>query len=1307
MPLLSNRPRVKPFPRRRPRPPPPQQQITQQTCDAGGGQEQVKDPVKEKERHAQAVAHTFEALKNHHRVYSVEILSHHGGDKDPKPPPDTITIKTGADGKEELHLGQHVVHNWNWDRNPTNTLTFKKGDLGGHIAFPHDESVHGFGTIRSALTSFSVKTTLKPVTYECAFSSDAGAYVREEGTALKLVWDASGDKWKNATWENNVLSFTYGIEESLFIGQKNYDVIVSFEDLQTKVTYNPAKGDFYFVLTAELQAVFEHANSIVPIPSNPRSDGKHVFPYQLEFTFNPVASGFDGAVLTKALDAATGEVYAVQAVVQKTVSGMFLMAAPNNENSLVEVSHGRLMVGNEAVPSSRQVGDKITWDSMPTHLAEATDLPPAGTLHFPENTTEVNLTAATESAVNPDTNVTGSALRAFQPTSFVALASSTTLSGEDLLSMSQFKQDGNGKYYDYILRESMQDFYTIIQYYMDSELREWYMGMRNPPSLDPTVKQIADTNGSPTDEQKANGDDGVASTWYKTLSVAYLTQVLPPAFPSDDYAGKLNTIRAKQWLKTETSTSSVYTVQSSDLYKNRWMENIPLTGQYIVDQLQNKTTYNTHIDQDKSTWEAEIEVTVVDSDNLTAMKSIIEEINRLGKQGKYWAYWLFRDLTQPSALQMDQVLSIGGAASLDGSAFSRRIQQNCAMLGILDSSTDLQEQYVKVMQVFLLTNIVPLLLDFSGDMTHYTYAVMEILQAFQDKYIGSTDPQMQDAARQIQDNMTKQAVEDLLSVLQVSAEQMATDYSLFKLLYTVDGLLYEVPLGKVLGRFVIGAALSAGIMMFYFGVIDWSQLSTTDKVQVVSEGAVLFTEVAGAMVKRGASIYELWGTDFMGFKNAGKILMTGDCQESMIRASNGLSKWLMQRKGQVEVGVNTAAASEEAIVAGEEDMTLMQNLFGRNLDEFVATRFGAAVAILGLVYGSISHSRSHSKVGNALGVTASALQLTATMGAWLLPETMEGIEAATILSTSGSLATAAAIAGVIIYIIVIEEFRETPIEYFAKHQASAAGLYMEHGADIDSFQKYQPTGELEKEGVSLLMGGSSSQYMKFSLDGTLALAETTNGPDTVFYLITDAYGRAKFIANLPNADNTAIESKVLTIDGTGSLSGASLLTGSSADQQLWVAECQGSVNRDSDDHLQSASFKFYSYYWYKNHSKKYYLGGSNNVPSASESNQQDWTVSMASTKPVGVSMDNIILYTYQKDETFQPTLLNPGSDPKTWSISPALPDFMELDTATGAVSQKSGTAATVTASDTYTLTVTNELGSSSTTFTFEVKVLVF
>ncbi|KAI8505211.1 hypothetical protein Bbelb_173200 [Branchiostoma belcheri] len=1164
-----------------------------------------KKPDKNEKAKPTTVDNMVSLLNKRHKVYNIKVLSSHSADKNPPRAPDTVALKKTADGMQQLQVGQKTINTWSWDKS-TNKLMWSDGDHAGHIAFPHEESARGYGTMSLGQTSYSVMATLSPVTYRCTLSSNAGAYVKQEGSALKLIWDESSSEWKNASWDDNVLSFTYGLEEQFFIGQKTYKVDINFEDLQTNVTYNPAEGDFSFVLTPEFKAVFQHENDTVPVPDDPRDDNKHVFPYLLQFTFNAEASEFTGAMLTKALDAATGEVYAVKAYVQE---------------------------------------------------AEA----------------------LTVSAPPP-------------------------LNGQELLNMSQFKKDDDGRWYDAIQQKSMNDFYTILQYYMDADLRKKYMGMNNAPDLDPTIKQIADTDGNPSDEQRENGDDGNAKDWYKTLSVAYLAQALPTVWTNDSYAAKLNTIRAQKWLKTETSTSSVFNAQSPELYKTHWLRDMPRMGDFLVDQMQNNAEYASYIEQDKNSWIEEVESTVEDPTNQASMLSIIESLTTLGKEGKYWAYWLFRDITQPSALSMLQMLSVGGAASLDGSAFSRQIQQNCAILGILDESATFQEQYIRIIQIFQLTNILPQLIDFSGDMTNYQYAVEDILKGFEEQYINSPDPQMQEAAKEIQEKLNQKNLEDLLSELQKMASQFTGDYNFVKLMTYVDNVYAKGTL-YLLGKLVASAAVCGAIMMFYFGVKNWKSLDGAKRAQVVSDGVLLFANVAAGLVKRGTALYEIWGTEAMTYKNVAKITFEGECQESIERASNGFSKWILKKKGEeAEVGVE--ATTEEAVVAGEEDMSLLETLLGSNLDEFMATRFGGAVAVLGLVFGAISLSKSKTdleKAANSMGVLASTLQICATFGSWLIPEgaMVAGVECAAICSCLGALAVVAAIVGVILLIIELKKKTPDPLKDFATNQANDAGLYMPHGADIDSFQSYQPKGQLEKEGISLQMNGSSQQYLKFNTDGTLSLSPGTNGPDTVFYMTTDSYGRAKFIANLPNADNTAVVSKFLTVDGNGQLSGADQLGGDSANQQLWVAECQGSVQR-TDGHLTSASFKFYSFSMFKAKNKKYYLGGSGGAPEVSESAQQPWTVSMDSTKPVGLRMDDITLFTFQMDQKFTPTLLNPGSDPKNWSIRPDLPSFMQLDQATGAVSQKSGVAPEITASNTYTLTVQNDLGSTSTKFVFKV-----
>ena len=71
---------------------------------------------------------------------------------------------------------------------------------------------------------------------------------------------------------------------------------------------------------------------------------------------------------------------------------------------------------------------------------------------------------------------------------------------------------------------------------------------------------------------------------------------------------------------------------------------------------------------------------------------------------------------------------------------------------------------------------------------------------------------------------------------------------------------------------------------------------------------------------------------------------------------------------------------------------------------------------------------------------------------------------------------------------------------------------------------------------------------------------------------------------------------------------------------------------------------------------------------------------------------------------YLPTLISQGSDPKTWSLSPAPPSFFSFDTGSGQLTQKDGTAGTPTlmSKTTYTLQVVNANGLGTTTFTIEV-----
>jgi hypothetical protein len=136
--------------------------------------------------------------------------------------------------------------------------------------------------------------------------------------------------------------------------------------------------------------------------------------------------------------------------------------------------------------------------------------------------------------------------------------------------------------------------------------------------------------------------------------------------------------------------------------------------------------------------------------------------------------------------------------------------------------------------------------------------------------------------------------------------------------------------------------------------------------------------------------------------------------------------------------------------------------------------------------------------------------------------------------------------------------------------------------------------------------------------------------------------------------------------------------------------------------LQAAPFALYNAAYFARHGVKMYLHASGNIVQASPT-RTSWLLQMVTTKPEGLRMNDIQLDTYDMDASFDPGLTMVGSQPHTWSIQPALPSFMQLNTATGTVSQATGVEPQVLSPTAYTLRVLNPAGSDSTTFSLTVK----
>ncbi|MDZ7957810.1 MAG: hypothetical protein RMY34_07870 [Aulosira sp. DedQUE10] len=1282
------------------------------------------------------VKHFYQLAK----VYSVTAHKQVLGVADSKEAPTTITWLTPEphdSSKDQLFIDQHPIARENWKYNPQEeTLSWHQG-LGEHRhsgtlqMFAHNLS--GMGSLSVGDTHFSATIDVKPVTYQCDVSANAGAYVTGKVGSLNLVWDTNSADWKNATWESKRFTFTYGLKGQMLVGQTNYVETAKFYDNQTETPWNPPENSFTLLVTPEFR--FNFSAEAQETPTDPTSEDeiiKAVFPSLLSFDFDGFAANFAGAMLTgEETDLnPIGTVYAVKGSVQNpTLAGFYSFRTESHPTNILSVFNSRLHINHEPILTSWQEGNTIHWENLSQSQVSSSNLPESGSLHF----SSCGSLMKTGSSVLSGQRISAEEALAHEsiqhhPMLLMAL-NTTTSSGSDLdvhtlLNMSQYQKDKDGNWFDAIQQASMLDFYNILQAYMSSDLREQFISS-NPPELDPQVKSISQVPGKNTPKPEI---------WYETLSIPYLVNALQPKpgeSATDKYVATLNAVRAQAYLKNQTAISDVFQAQAPLLYTNRWKTSGGINGQigdFIEDQEGNTEKYNQIIDQDVVQWKNEIDETVEPSgDNITNLKKMIDNIAEEGKKGKYWAYTFFRFATQPSALSLLRQISLSPATGLDGSAFTRRIQTNCAVLNILDTSSFFIQEYTQVIQLFQIGNILPTLIDYGGDINGYYFAVEKILQAFVDKYVDSQDPQMQEQAEKIQQALNERYITDVLDAYQQIASSFTGILNWEQLANKVEQAFTSrnyPKLAKVVGilgkntvRLIVVSFGAAAIAGFVLGVKKWNDLNDDQKAQVVFGGVEVFSQLAAAIIKRGVAWYAVYDAENSVW-TATKGIFTGSAlTKASSRVENSFARWLVRSEGD-DLALNRLAFAALAFSElEEEEITLAMRIFGRNLDEFVATRLGAMFAVVGIVFSSIALADSKDDLeiaGNALLLSSGILELFATGGAWALGsfgvEAIGGFAVASICAAATALAAFIAIVGVIILIIYLTRHQPSPIENFAKKEASHAGYYMPDKVAIDSFQIYQVEGQPQKSGVALEFNGQTSQSLQFHTDGSLTVVNQAYDTSTAFYLETDYRGYARF-GSLLSGDNRNM-AFFLTLDENKQLLGVAAITDKDKlDQQRWVAELIADFVLDGitlktdivwdGKFVQKASFVFYNAYWNAK-GEKLYLSMSDGKATISGSPAR-WAVDMVSLTCAGLTMDNITLYTYMRDSKYLPSVHRLGSKPFTWSITPALPDFMDFDITTGQVSQKKGVEPTVFPLKEYTMTLSNALNTISATFSLEVK----
>ena len=1200
----------------------------------------------------------------------------------------TITILSPDDNdlsRDELYIDHHHIHSKNWKYvYNRNQLVWKQDSqinqskyLAGQIYF-EDGQEEGAGSMQFSDERQTVHLSYLHPSYTCDISSDAGAYVATDGLTLK--WDTSSDKWKNAKWEEKAITFTYWIEKSIKVGdQQLYQTAIVFKDNKANKTWDVEprgpgdSGAFSSNLSSTGQFTFSLNSGVKP------EDGEY-FPYRMAFQFTDLAQAITGGAILCKEDSTKGTVYAMHGKINNPlITGTYsLMSVDGDDKGSLDTHSGKLVINGKKVASSGTTGNKLWWEGV-----DSACIPPKGFADF-----------------SPDgSKVIASSFGAIGSRSNAALVTddSSTLQFQDLLNMNPFGNDDKGNTVDKVQQAAMEGFYKFIQFYMPKDYLHNFIAP-NPPDLGP-LEDIA----------KDNADN---QTFYSSLAVPYLTNALSRDNHKD--VGKLNARRADKKLKQGISTSDVYKRHAAKLYSYEWQQKFPLMTQFIVDQQVNASTHNEAIDADVAKWKKELKQGIDQStdkdekEQLQQMLAIADDAGNAGKAGKYWAYIMFRYLTSPAYLTALQMILQNGNNS---QILSQDIMRYSSVLSILDPSGHFTEQFVNVVNIFQLAGVLPTLLDFGGNLKEFNFFMKLILEAFIKKYINSQDPQMSNEAKIVAEELKVHSLQDYLDIFNATA---GTTQSWSDLAQTFQNraIKFFGKVGGVVARMLAMSGVVFGIVLLAKGVISWDELTDGQKTKFIlaSVNTLVF------LLRKGVEVYAAKVAG--GWWEAFKVFFYKDLSVASDTLNSTFGKWLIRNASAPGLSETAIAMEKAADVEFEEAFPRVTKIFGRNLSEFMATRFAAAMSIIGIVLSSISLHNSTSsldKAMNALFLTSSILDLVAAVSSWtiaagteVVPVTIAGtivgeISLAAIASLATGLAIAAAIGGIVIMIILMSKHHDPPdpVEDFIKSDAvKNAGLYMSYDTAVDYFEVIKDkVGNSRDIGVAISPASRNPPlFLHISPDGSLSLSGITYAYSTVLSLDTDENGQCTFFTKVWNAKKQA-KILCLTLDDNRSLKMAETINDKDKiNQQKWVVTCKGNVRKVDNGILESGNFTIYNVH----RGRSYYLnvtGTSVNVGSQA----QEWNFSMQGMKPEELSFNNIALSTFDKDRKFYPYLLQAGSTSgQSWSVSPTLPNWLELSTKTGVISQKSGVAPPKYPETSYTITAQNAYGTTSANFSITV-----
>ncbi|HEX6342106.1 hypothetical protein [Umezawaea sp.] len=1040
--------------------------------------------------------------------------------------PGRVTVVLADEG--HLFLDQVPIPRdaWTYDEHDR-VLTWRGAYGGGTLLLAHDgRGAHG--TVGPAHDLCSVAAGAR-AQFLCDVALDCGAgYVSAGNQIVGLAWDPASTEWTGATWVPKRLLLTYTVTP----GGPLQPPTFTFEFNDTGARggpWDPGSGAFSATLQlgerGDEQAWDLTFRSLIPPqPDRGKPGPASVYPWWLQAAEDTAALGIDG-VLVVDENAPDGTLVGFRGLrPNAAVAGYY---RTSTRTAPFGVFDGRLVVGGAPVPDAVLVGDRLTWADLSPALRERTGLPASGSLVFADLGSTATTEDGTVRAVRLDAATALTAITQHRDLHRAAhrlsLAHAKAIADPaldmySLLAMTPFAKDDKGVLRDQVQGAVTQDLSDIMNSFIPTDLWKLVFPDTNQTTLTGDLAEIAN---SPV----AGVDDPVG--WYRSLATAVLTHGL--ANGSEEHCRNLNGPRAQAWLTTEVARSKVYAAHGQRLFTLRWQEHCPLTASYLRDQITNAATYRDTITTVVADAITDIQDNVItDSTSVPDLKkTMIADVQEAGQYADtnelYWAFAYYTYNTAPAILANIAVQMAYGTGSGDGTGLSRLLQQNVAVLTALDPSGFFAQRYVRTLNTFLATNVLPSMFGFLGDAMSFDL-IEEYLQQFVANNIANEDRQIAEAAAQIDallkskdaDTILHDSIEALQEISSLINDTLALPYIASK---WVDWFTEKYPrfsaMGSMFGTALIGGITMLGVSNLINGFKNWSDLDKDERADLVLNAVQFGVQLVAAVVKRGIRIYAIFSVEGMTSKQrtaaVSRILMTGEAdrlESGLIKIGNSTARWLGDTQGMAEYLKENPEVLERLLdtqlTTDAEEVGWAAKVFGANLDEFLANRLGPVLIVAGMVVSVVRLAEGESTIdtwADALNIVGGALMLMAFAG-----EGMAEGALASALAFAGPLAILVALAGLGLMLYEMFKKQPDPVEDFVDGYAKPAGFWV---PSSKTALDYAVPFENPDRGSLMMMGFTLSTKdgtLRVHGDGSVLPEQRTALPDCVWQATTDGFG---------------------------------------------------------------------------------------------------------------------------------------------------------------------------------------------------------